>query len=47
MQKRSQTRAEQRLAKYKAEEMDEERLMAVFRVSMKVSMETIQAELER
>ncbi|KAK2724083.1 hypothetical protein QYM36_002434 [Artemia franciscana] len=47
VRKRSQTQAEQRLAKYKAEEMDEERLMSMFRASMKVSMETIQVELER
>ncbi|KAK2727439.1 hypothetical protein QYM36_008057 [Artemia franciscana] len=44
---KSQIRMEQRLAKYKAEEMDEKCLMAMFRASMKVSMEKIQTELER
>ncbi|KAK2727715.1 hypothetical protein QYM36_008267 [Artemia franciscana] len=44
---RSQIQMEQRLAKYKAEEIDKERLMAMFRASMKVSMGKTQAELER
>ncbi|KAK2708134.1 hypothetical protein QYM36_013898 [Artemia franciscana] len=44
---RSQTQVEQHLAKCKAEEMNEELLIAIFRASMKVSMEAIQAELER
>ena len=42
-----QTRAEQLLPTDKTVEMDEECLMAMFCASIKVSMETIQAELER
>ena len=47
MRTTSQIRAEQRLAKDKTEEMDEERLITMFRAIMKVSIETIQVELER